>query len=436
VFGRLPEPAQLLRRPEPGLRAAGSILSRSGQPPTRYRRDVVRPAVDPRFAETLRRLRLERGLTLRELAALAYQGKSTIHDLETGRKQPLPDVAKRLDDALQADGELVAMVADGPAPLVADEDGLDALELARRVAASDISSDTLGRLERAVDDLATAYATTPPELLLPRVRRHIDYVARMMDVRKTLDQHRRRLVAGGWLSLLSATVHIDLRHSTAADAHLGTAREMAGHAEHPEIQAWCLETQAWDMLTSGDFRRAVELSQQAQAVAPRCSSAHIQATAQEGRAWARMRKQSETRDALDRVTRLASSLHRPERPEHHYQYDPAKALSYTATTLAWVGDPSAEEYARAVIAELETANDGVPRPRRIASARLDLGLALLVADKPDEASAAAIAAITSGRVVPSNWWRATEVLAGVERAGVREASDLRDAYEAFRPVRR
>ncbi len=397
---------------------------------------MVRPIVDPRFAETLRRLRVQRGLSLRGLAARAYQGKSTIHDLETGRKQPLLDVVKRLDDALQAGGQLVAMVADGTAPVIADEDGLDAMELARRVAASDISSETLDRLERAVDDMATAYATTPPDLLLPRVRRHVAYVIRLVDARKTLDQHRRLLVAGGWLSLLAATVHIDLRQRTAADAHLATAREMAGHGEHREIEAWCLETQAWDVLTCGDFPRAVELSRQAQAVAPRSSSAHIQATAQEGRAWARMRKPAETRDALARVARLVSPLRAPERPEHHYQYDPAKALSYTATTLAWVGDPGAEKYARAVIAELDTANDGVARPRRTASARLDHGLALLAADKPDEAAAAAAAAITSGRVVPSNWWRATEVLAGVERAGIREASELRDAYETFRPVRR
>ena len=78
---------------------------------------------------------------------------------------------------------------------------------------------------------------------------------------------------------------------------------------------------------------------------------------------------------------------------------------------------------------------GADRPRRTASARLDLGLALLAADKPDEASVVAQEAITSGRVVASNWWRATEVVAGVEAADVGEAKDLRDAYEAYRPGR-
>jgi hypothetical protein len=148
-----------------------------------------------------------------------------------------------------------------------------------------------------------------------------------------------------------------------------------------------------------------------------------------------MHKAPETRDALNRLARLVSPLTPPDRPEHHYQYDPGKALSYLATTLAWVGDPAAEECARAVIDELEAAsNGGAGRPRRIASARLDLGLALLGANKPDEAAATAMDAITSGSVVPSNWWRAAEVLAGVQRTSVREVRDLKDAYEAYRPA--
>lgn len=68
-------------------------------------------------------------------------------------------------------------------------------------------------------------------------------------------------------------------------------------------------------------------------------------------------------------------------------------------------------------------------------ARLDLGLALINAGRPDEASAMAQQSIASGWLVPSNWWRATEVLSGVEAAGIREAVDLREVYEAHRPPR-
>jgi transcriptional regulator with XRE-family HTH domain len=389
---------------------------------------VPRPVVDPRFAETLRRLRAERGLSLRDLARRAVHGKSYIQELETGRKVPSAEVAARLDDALGASGMLAAMVYPQTAMSGVDDE-FAALDLAHRVGASDVSAETLDRLDTAVDDLAVGYARIPPEQLLPRVRQHLRYVRRLLDGRTTLAQHRRLLVSGGWLSLLAATVHIDLRHRGAAGANLTAAGQLAEHAGHDELAAWCVETRAWDVLTVGDYRHAVELSQQAQALAPRGSSALIQATAQEGRAWARMGRQKETRNALHRVARLVSPLPVPDRPEHHYRYDPGKAISYAATTLAWAGDPAAEEYARQVLVELEAVN----RPRRTALAWLDLSLALLAAGRADEASGAALTAFTSGWMVPSTWWRATEVMAGVESAGTREAAELRDAFEAYRP---
>ena len=311
---------------------------------------------------------------------------------------------------------------------------LQALELARRVEASDVGTATLARLEAVADEVAMAYATTPPQQLLPRVRGHLDHVVRLIESRKTLEQHRRLLVTGGWLSLLAATLHIDLRQRDAAHAFLVTAEQMADSGGHEEIRAWCDETRAWDVLIDGRFREAVELSQRAQARAPAGSSALIQSTAQEGRAWARMGQPAQTRDALVQVTRLVANLPMPDHPEHHYRYDPSKAISYTATTLAWVGDPAAEDYARAAIDDLTCDNGEVPRPRRLASARLDLGLALLAADRPDEASAEALIAITSGRIVPSNWWRATEVLHGIKDTGASEVTQLRDAYATYRPT--
>jgi len=254
-----------------------------------------------------------------------------------------------------------------------------------------------------------------------------------VEVRKTLAQHRRLLVVGGWLSLLSATLSIDLRQRASAGAYLATARQMADHAEHAEIQAWCVETRAWEVLTGGDYLLAVQLSRQAQAIAPKGSSALIQATAQEGRAWARMHRSAETLDALKRTAALISPLEVPDRPEHHYRYDPAKADSYTATTLAWAGDPAAEKYARAVLQQMRRLGEDVRRPRRAASARLDLSLALLAAQKPDEAAAVALKAVASGRIVASNWWRATEILSAVQRTGIAESADLDEAYHTYHP---
>jgi transcriptional regulator with XRE-family HTH domain len=313
-----------------------------------------------------------------------------------------------------------------------DDDAWQSMELADRAAASDVSDGTLIRLEEAVDNLAMRYAVTPPGDLLAEARRCLAYTLRLFDARKTLRQQRRLIVAGGWLSLIGATLHIDVKDDAAAVAELRTARELAEQAEHPELAAWCFETEAWKVLTHGDHQCAVELSRAAQAVAPRGSSAGIQACAQEGRAWARLGETRETYAAINRVNAAVSSMSRPERPEHHYHYDPDKSTSYTATTLAWVGDPAAEEFAREVIARLEPAESGGKWPRRAAVARLDLALALLVTDRLDEACAAAREAIESGRVVPSNHWRAAEVVVAAETRGLPEARDLREAFESLR----
>ena len=156
-----------------------------------------------------------------------------------------------------------------------------------------------------------------------------------------------------------------------------------------------LETRAWQALTSGEYRRAVELSRAAQQAAPNGSSAHIQATAQEGRAWARLGDARETCASLAALERLVTPLAQPERPEHHYVYDPQKADMYVATTLTWLADTAAEPAARAILAALEDHGTTPARPRRIALARLDLGLALVNVGKHDEATAEALSAVLS-----------------------------------------
>ncbi|MBT2415251.1 helix-turn-helix transcriptional regulator [Streptomyces sp. ISL-12] len=397
--------------------------------------------------QRLARHRKASGYTQEEFAEALRVDRTTVQRWERGEVDPQPHqrpkmakllrlTSRELDELLAGDVLPTAVTTDWlhhgePA----DDDESAAWELARRVQASDVGSETLCRLERAFDDLAMAYPVTPPAELLERVRKHSAYVVRLFDARKTLSEHRRLLVVGGWLSLLGATLHIDLEQEHAATAGLQAAITLARQADQSEIEAWCFETEAWRVLTDGDYARAAELSLAAQSVAPKGSSALIQATAQEGRARARLGEAKETYTAVDRVQKMAAALPNPERPkEHHYQYDPAKCLAYTATTLAWLGDAAAEPYAREVIRRLSPGNDISTWPRRVASANLDLGLVLLAGNRLDEACDAAQKAILSGRVVPSNHWRALEVVHAVEAKQLPEASDLREAYEGLRAV--
>jgi len=234
-----------------------------------------------------------------------------------------------------------------------------------------------------------------------KIRGYIDYAARLTDARMTLFQRRRLLIVGDWLSLLSATVNIDLENTPAARARLRSAHDIA----------------------------ALDLSRRAQSFAPRGSSIEIQASAQEGRALARLGNRRDMYNVLNRVTALASPLKMPDRPEHHYRYDPNKSVAYMTTTLAWAGDPAAEGFAREIISRLAHQTPDGRWPRRVASANLDLALALISTDRLDEAVGATHSALASGRVVPSNYWRAAEVVHAVEAHKMREARDLRDAYE-------
>ncbi|WP_327074897.1 helix-turn-helix domain-containing protein [Kitasatospora purpeofusca] len=385
------------------------------------------------------------GFTQDSLAQSVGVDRSTVARWESGKVDPQdwqrPTLVKVLRVTLaELDAILYGGVDQGRSQVMrasatvppAYDDEIDALELARRVSASDVGKETIERLELTFHDLAVKYPTVAPHELLGQVRKYSSYVTSLMDARKTLEEHRQLLVIGGWFSLLGATLHIDLNQQDAATARLRTAMTLAQHAGHSEIQAWCFETDAWRVLTDGHYSRAAELSATAQQLAPAGSSVEIQAIAQQGRAFARLGYSNETYSAIDRVQSLSSSIGTPDQPEHHFQYDPAKAVAYAATTLAWLGDPAAETYAREVISRLSPPDDMTKWPRRVASANIDLALSLVTTNRLDEACYAAQRAMLSGRVAPSNHWRALEVVNAVETGKISDARDLREAYEEMR----
>jgi len=374
------------------------------------------------------------GMSLREAARQIHYDPSYLSRVLAGRQSPSPGLARDLDALLATGGRLAAAAkraAPAPAPRSAVDDELAALELVRRVSASDVGEATVAQLEGVVDDLAVAYPATPPRQLLDRVSSYSGYVAQLLDARATLVEQRRLLVVAGWLSLLAATLHIDLAQDAAATARLQAAATLAREAGHPEIVAWCRETEAWRLVTRGRYVEAAALSQAAQLIAPAGSSALIQAAAQEGRARARLGQQRETRAVIDRVQALSDAAGVPERPDHHYRYDPTKARAYVATTLAWAGDPAAEGAAREVITHLGDGPDPAGWSRRTASAHIDLARALVAADILDEAAHAAQLAITSGRIVPSNQWRAAEIVDAIDERGVGQGAELREAFAAL-----
>jgi transcriptional regulator with XRE-family HTH domain len=66
--------------------------------------------VDAQFGLRMREMRQARGLSLRALASRALSNKSQLQAFEVGKEWPTTDTARRIDEALGANGELATLV--------------------------------------------------------------------------------------------------------------------------------------------------------------------------------------------------------------------------------------------------------------------------------------------------------------------------------------
>ena len=131
------------------------------------------------FGTELARLMAARGLGVRELARLVPCNPGHISNLRSGKANASPELAAHLDGVLGAEGGLAGSRPGRPrgrlqGVAVAADDEIAALELARRIEATDVGGGTIERLELIVDDLAIAYPATRPADLLARIRTHSD----------------------------------------------------------------------------------------------------------------------------------------------------------------------------------------------------------------------------------------------------------------------
>jgi transcriptional regulator with XRE-family HTH domain len=254
----------------------------------------------------LRRLRNFNGLTQAGLGRRTGYHGSYIGAVERSAVRPSRELVERCDEALRADGVLLMLwplvdlegtlpATDGDEPaleLVAPDarpgsDGavFEAVEVARRAEASELGPATLAGVERTVARLRDAAAGTPPGALLPAVLAQLGYVGRLLERRPNLAQHRRLLVAAGWLSVLVAQLSFEAGDREAAEASRDAAFRLARQAGHAELAAWSVEALALWALADGRLTDALELAQSGQDLAPPASAAAVQLALDEAQAW-------------------------------------------------------------------------------------------------------------------------------------------------------
>jgi tetratricopeptide (TPR) repeat protein len=312
----------------------------------------------------------------------------------------------------------------------ASDGAVEAMELARYAAAPGVGSGTLESIERAVDRLCRDYPNTMPDLLTPRVQRRLRYIRQLLAGRLTLAEHRHLVVASGWLSLLLACLQFDLGDRDAAEASRDAALQLGREGGHEEIMAWSFELLAWFALVDSSYRDTIDFAEAGLAIAPH-TSAGVQLTVQEAKAWARLGNRRGAEEAMRQGGTTLARLPAPAHPEHQFVFDPSKLSFYAATCYTWLGETErAEEHAREVIAQ-STGPGGIIRwPTRLAVARLDLGLIAEQRGQPDQAAQLGIAALHSGRVVDSTleWFAELDRVLQANHADVPESEDFHEQY--------
>lgn len=379
------------------------------------------------FGAAVRRLREDRGLSLRALAKAALIDPGHLSRIEQGTR-PAPAAAgvKKLDEALRSGGELAAvlnrpwvldgglwrpseseqlaarLVADDPTPenavnlahewLIAEPPQVTESTSGRRIGMGMVRTvDKRVRQLRLLDDHvggADTYAMVTAELAvtieLLRTRSYTEEVG------------RRLLVAVGELCQLAGWTSSDAgRYAEAERIYLlGVSAAHAGG--DPAGAANNLSSLAYQVANVGDPKRAVTLARSAYAGARRSATAKSRALLGERIAWAAARAADarEAEKALGRVEKdYADQGRDDEDPEWVYWLSPEEVEVMAGRVWTQLRRPL-----RAVpILEKAIVGYGADTGRETALYQSWMAESLEQANEPDRAAAAATKALRLSR---------------------------------------
>ncbi|MFD9700712.1 helix-turn-helix domain-containing protein [Lentzea sp. NPDC059081] len=261
----------------------------------------------PTFAQEVRRLRNERGLSLNQMTTRVSYSKGHLSKIETGVAQPNPEMAKVLDEALGAGGRLIEL-ADAPA---------------RPIPSDDTSLVAYGTI---FDGHRTLGHRHSPELVLAGLRPQVEALSDL--ARSATDPALGR---GLWLLAAKFAEYagwMEQERGDDASAAELTRRAVlyAAKGGDRELEAWALVRQAEFALYKGDARATVAYSR----LAGKSRSIAVQAGAaqREAQGYALAGDELRCEEALDRAAELRREV--DESP-----YGSTSLEDQVAITRAW-----------------------------------------------------------------------------------------------------
>jgi transcriptional regulator with XRE-family HTH domain len=293
------------------------------------------------FGQTMRRLREDAGIGLRELARRVPTDPGYLSKIETGTRVPTVELAAALGDRLGVGGQLVALVPidDPVAASVRDSQRIGRLLCARPM--RDVA-DTIG--ERT-GQLAVDYLHSPPA---PMLEQSLELRRVAGDkLRRARPEHIRDLTLWiGYLSGVLAYATLDLGNAAAALAHADIAFTAADRAGSNELRAWVRGTQSLILRFDGRYvdalRHAERGLQYCDAGTARirllCGVAQSAANLGDARAAHQaLDAAAEARDRVDGADTLAGL----------FTFSEAKQAYYSGSSLIWLTSPADARRARA-----------------------------------------------------------------------------------------
>lgn len=261
----------------------------------------------PTFAQEVRRLRNERGLSLSKMTDLVPYSKGHLSKIENGQVHPNPEMARLFDNALKAGGHLIEL-ADAPArPIPSDHT-------------------TLHTFDAMFDHHRALGHRLSSEVVLPSLRPQVDVLSSM--ARSADDPGLGR---GLWLLAARYAEYAGWmeqeRGDDASAAELTKrAVQYAAKGGDPELGSWAQVRMAEFALYRGDAHATVHYARQA----GRSRSIAVQAAAalREAQGYALAGASDRCQNALDRATEL-------QRAESESRYGTTSLIDQVAVARAW-----------------------------------------------------------------------------------------------------
>lgn len=298
------------------------------------------------FGDKLRALMAERGISQRRLARLVPCNNGYLSKLARDLQVPSPDMARRLDELLDAGGHLAGLRVGLVGAVSLDDRERIAAALARPARLDEATLDALDAVlagQRRLED-----ALGPAALLGP-VSGQLDAVtALMQDARGPLRERLGRTVAEwtaftGWLNAA-------LRRDEQALALFRRAEVQADEFDHGTVAALAVSFAGYVARKRGRYRAVLRASAAALATPGAHPAQHVFDRLQSARAHAALGDVELARRILHEAADRADDVADP--PPPIYWYSPPFFRLVTGIALSSVGD---HESAAALVAEGKAA---------------------------------------------------------------------------------